>query len=60
MNCPKCLTGRLECKSTRSEKPGRALRYRRCDACGAAFPTIETVLQIRAIPATPPPAHQKS
>lgn len=53
MTCPSCRTGRLECRNTRdTPTPGRTLRYRYCSSCGAAYPTLETVLAIRRI--TPP------
>lgn len=55
MKCPNCPSGRLACRSTRdTDRPGRTLRYRKCAACGARYPTIETVLQISTIPARQP------
>ena len=50
MKCPACKIGRLECRSTRdAPTPGRTLRYRYCRRCGAAYPTIETLLCIKRI-----------
>lgn len=54
MRCPHPgCNGRLDVRSTRDAgRPGRTLRYRKCRACGRSYPTIETTLSIRAIPAT--------
>jgi transcriptional regulator NrdR family protein len=57
MKCPSCKIGRLECRSTRdAPTPGRTLRYRYCRRCGAAYPTIETVLRINSITSPPAPS----